>query len=68
METVDDLIFDAIKAARGRYQKRPDKNSICVYFKVSTETKELCIYLELYYVLLESNKVRNKKDNCPLDN
>ena len=68
METVDDLIFDAIKAVRGRYHKRPDKNSICINFKVSTETKELCIYLELYYVLLESNKVRNKKDNCPLDN
>ena len=25
METVDDLIFDAIEAVKGRYQKLPDK-------------------------------------------
>ena len=28
METVDDLISDAIESVTGRYHKRPDKNSI----------------------------------------
>ena len=41
METVDDLIFDAIEAVRGRYHKRPDKNSISKYLNVSTEAEKL---------------------------
>ena len=60
METVDDLIFDAIEAVRGRYHKRPDKNSICKYLNVSTETEKLYIENRID-VLLESNKIRNKK-------
>ena len=60
METVDDLIFDAIEAVRGRYHKRPNKNSICKYLNVSTETEKLYIENRLD-VLLESNKIRNKK-------
>ena len=60
METVDDLIFDAIEAVRGRYHKRPDKNSICKYLNVSTEAEKLYIENRID-VLLESNKIRNKK-------
>ena len=43
METVDDLIFDAIEVVRGRYHKPPDKNTICKYFNVSTEAEKLFI-------------------------
>ena len=43
METAEDLIFDAIEAVRGRYQKRPNKNFICTYINVSTETEILYI-------------------------
>ena len=60
METVDDLIFDAIEAVRGRYHKRPDKNSISKYLNVSTEAEKLYIENRID-VLLESNKIRNKK-------
>ena len=60
METVDDLIFDATEAVRGRYHKRPDKNSICKYLNVSTEAEKLYIENRID-VLLESNKIRNKK-------
>ena len=60
METVDDLIFDAIEAVRGRYHERPDKNSICKYLNVSTEAEKLYIENRID-VLLESNKIRNKK-------
>ena len=59
-ETVDDLIFNATEAVRGRYHKRPDKNSICRYLIVSTETEKLYIENRIA-VLLESNKIRNKK-------
>ena len=45
METADDLNFDAIEAVSGRYHKRPDKNSICKYLNVSTETEELYIQI-----------------------
>ena len=59
-KNVDDLIFDAVEAARGRFHKRPDKNSICKYLNVSTETEKL--YIENWIdILLESNKIRNKK-------
>ena len=47
METVDDLIFDAIEAVRGRYHKRPDKNSICKYLNVSTEAEKLYMKIGL---------------------
>ena len=58
METVDDLIFDATEAVRGRYYKRCDKNCICKYLNVSTETEKL--YIENWSdALLESNKIRN---------
>ena len=60
METVNDLIFDAIEAVRGRYHKRPDKNSICKYLNFSTEAEKLYIENRID-VLLESNKIRNKK-------
>ena len=60
METVDDLVSDAIEALRGRYHKRPDKNSNCKYLNVSTETEKLYIENRID-VLLESNKIRNKK-------
>ena len=67
METVDDLNFDAVEAVSGRHHKRPDKNSICKYLNVSTETEELYIK-DWIDVLLESNKIRNKKlhssDSC----
>ena len=43
METVDDLICDPIEAVRGRYHKRTDKNSICKYLNLSTETEKLYI-------------------------
>ena len=59
-ETVDDLIFDAIEAVRGRYHKGPDKNSICKYLNVSTETETLYIENRID-VILESNKIGNKK-------
>ena len=59
METVDDLIFDAIEAVRGRYHKRPDKNSISKYLNVSTEAEKLYIENRID-VLLEPNKLRNK--------
>ena len=59
-KNVDDLIFDANEAARGRFHKRPDKNSICKYLNVSTETEKL--YIENWIdILLESDKIRNKK-------
>ena len=59
-ENVDDLIFDVIEAVRGRFHKRRDKNSICKYLNVSTETEKL--YIESWIdVLLESNKIRNKE-------
>ena len=59
-ENVDDLIFDAIEAVRGRFHKRPDKSSICKYLNVSTENEKL--YFESRIdVLLESNKIRNKE-------
>ena len=62
-ENVDDLIFDAIDAVRGRFHKRPDKNSICKYLNVSTETEKL--YIENWIdVLLISNKIRNKEFQC----
>ena len=60
METVDDFIFDAIEVVRGRYHKRPNKNSICKYLNVSTKTEKLYIENQID-VLLESNKIRNKK-------
>ena len=65
-ETVADLIFDANEAVRGRYHKRPDKNSVCKYLNVSIETEKL--YFEgRVDVLLESNKIRNKKlQGCDL--
>ena len=59
-ETVDDLIFDANEAVRGRFHQRPDKNSICKYLNVSTETEKLYIENRID-VLLESNKIRNKE-------
>ena len=43
METVDDLIFDAIEVVRGRYHKPPDKNTICKYLNVSKEAEKLFI-------------------------
>ena len=59
-ENVDDLIFDVIEAVRGRFHKRRDKNSICKYLNVSTETEKL--YIESWIdVLLESNKIRKKE-------
>ena len=59
-ENVDDLIFDAIEAVRGRFHKRPDKSSICKYLNVSTENEKL--YFESRIdVLLELNKIRNKE-------
>ena len=59
-ENVDDLIFDVIEAVRGRFHKRLDKNSICKYLNVSTETEKL--YIESWIdVLLESNKIRKKE-------
>ena len=59
METVDDLIFDTIEAVRGRYHKRPDKNSICKYLNASTEAEKL--YIENWIdVLLESNHSHKK--------
>ena len=60
METVDDLIFDAIEAVKGRYQKLPDKISVCKYLNVSTETEKLCIENRID-VLLESSSIINKK-------
>ena len=39
--------------------KRLDKNSICKYLNVSTETEKLYIENRID-VLLESNKIRNK--------
>ena len=60
METVDDLIFDAIEAVRGRYHKLPDKNSICKYLNASTETEKLYIENRID-VLLESSSIINKK-------
>ena len=60
METVDDSVFDAIEAVRGRHHKRPDKNSMCKYLNVSTETEKLYIENRID-ILLESNKIRNKK-------
>ena len=60
MEMVDYLNFDAIEAVRGRYHKRPDKNSIYKYLNVSTETEKLYIENRID-VLIESNKIRNKK-------
>ena len=60
METVDDLIFDAIEAVRGRYRKLPDKNSICKYLNASTETEQLYIENRID-VLLESSSIINKK-------
>ena len=47
-------------ATSGRYHKRPDKNSICKYLNVSTETEKLYIENQID-VLLESNKIGNKK-------
>ena len=65
-ETVDDLIFDANEAVRGRYHKRPDKNSIYKYLNVSTEIEKLYIE-DRVDVLLESNKIRNKRlQGCDL--
>ena len=58
-ETVDDLIFEANEAVRGRYDKRPDKNSIYKYLNVSTEIEKLYIE-DRVDALLESNKIRNK--------
>ena len=40
METVDDLILDAIEVVRGRCHKRPDKNFTCKYLNVSTGTEK----------------------------
>ena len=45
---------------RGRYHKRPDKNSICKYLHVSTKTEKLYIENRIDG-LLESNKIRNKE-------
>ena len=45
---------------RVRYHKRPDKNSICKYLNVSTETEKLYIENRID-VLIESNKIRKKK-------
>ena len=47
METFDDLIFNALEAYNGRYCKRPEKNSICKYLNVSTETEKLYIEIGL---------------------
>ena len=59
-ETVDDLIFDAIEPVRGRYLNRPDKNAVCKYLNVSTEIEKLYIE-DRIDILLELNKIRNKK-------
>ena len=60
METTDDLILDVIKAVRGRHHKQPDESSTYKYLNVSTETEKL--YTEdRIDVLLERNKIRNKK-------
>ena len=59
METLDDLIFDAIEAVRGRYHKRPDKNSICKYLNVSTETEKLDIENRIN-VLFSQTKLETK--------
>ena len=47
MEMVDYLNFDAIEAVRGRYHKRPDKNSIYKYLNVSTETENYILKIGL---------------------
>ena len=47
METVDDLIFDAIEAVRGRYHKRPDKNSICKYLMSLQKPKKYILKIGL---------------------
>ena len=60
MGTADDLIFDATEAVRGRYHKPLDKNSICKYLNVSTETEKSYIKNRTD-ILFELNKIRNKK-------
>ena len=59
-EAVDELIFDAIEAVRGRFHKRPDESSICKYLNVSAETEKLYIENRID-VVHESNKIRNKE-------
>ena len=60
LEAVDELIFDAIEAVRGRFHKRPDESSICKYLNISTETEKLYIENRID-VVHESNKIRNKE-------
>ena len=47
METVDNLIFDGTEAVRGRYHKRPDKNSICKYLMSLQKPKSFILKIGL---------------------
>ena len=46
-ETVDHLIFDATEAVRGRFHKRPDKNSICKYLMSLQKQKNYILKIGL---------------------